>query len=529
MFGKNLNQTLLVTANVLLVFFLIALSNLHVLPLQIEDFVFFALLTLALALYRPSWAFLFFVGTSMLENINLAPLELGIAVRPYQFFGGITILALLIRWLTKRLNFKLIKLIWPDYLVMLMGAASFLSVINSPVRGVSLKQSIVLLSFMGLYFLARNFLQTIADIKKVIPFFLSSSAIVALYGIWQNIRFAHDMSSFEVMAGRPNATFTEADWLGIYLVMLLVVAYSLIYSRRNNNQETNTKQITNHKFQISKNLYLVSCFLYLAIIYALLIMTVSRSAWLGALGVTFIFLLSVWTQLKFQPKNWQWREVIKLKIIIIPAFLISITLVYFFHLTTFQLGNRLQSTGTGLQKITISCQDEGLSPHKGDLVPLEDLSKFGCKHINLEEIDNEKVQGNFVTEVYRQDPNVSVRSEIYKKSWDLIKGHPILGIGWGSVSVYLGTDSRGAGLNASNIFLEIWLGAGFLGLASFVALLIIILIRALHSFVQADPERKTIGLFLLLGFFAILIPNMFNSGIMLGYLWLFLGGALVKK
>lgn len=526
----NKNQIFLVFANVLLTFFFIVLFNRGIFPLRIGDFVFFALLTLALALYRPGWIFLFFVGSIILENINLAPLELGITVRPYQFFGVIAILALVIRFLTKRLNFRLISLAWPDYLVMLMAGASFLSVLGSNVKGVSLKQSIVLASFASLYFLTRNFLQNRVDIKKIIPFFLSSAIVVMAYGIWQNVRFAQGMQSFEVMPGRPNGTFSEADWLGTYLVMLLAVIYALIYWIRNNNQETNTKQISNLQFSINQFI-IFQTFLYLSLVatYTLLIMTVSRSAWLGAVGVTFVFLFSVWTQLKIQPKNWQWKEVIKLKLAIISALLVSIALVYFFNLTTFQLGNRIQSTGTGLQKITISCPSEAGVVVPETVASEDSYTRYGCRHINLEEIDVEKSKNNSVYEIYRKDPNFSLRSEIYVKSWEIIKAHPILGIGWGNIGAYLGQDARGAQLNASNIFLEVWLGSGIVGIVAFLGLLLIVLAQALHNFMQADFEIKTIGLFGLLGFFSILIPNLFNAGIMLGFLWFFLGLSLIKK
>ncbi|MDP1833443.1 MAG: O-antigen ligase family protein [Candidatus Moranbacteria bacterium] len=527
MFGKNQNRIFLLGANVSLVLFLIILSNLEILPMGMGDFVFFAILTLALALYRPGWVFLFFASTIMLENINLAPIELGIAIRPYQFFGGMTILAMLIRLLAKRLDFKLARLVWPDYLVIVLALAGFLSAIGSPARGVSLKQSIVLASFAALYFLTRNFLQTSGDIKKTIPFFLSSSATMVGYGIWQNARFAHNLPSFEVMPGRSNATFAEADWLGIYLSLLLAVIYSLIFylSRKKEASLAGDVQISNFKFQI----FQTTLYSMLIATYALLILTVSRSAWLGALGVTFIFLFVVFTRLKFRPGDWRWKDVIGFKIRIIGALAISVAAVYFFNLTDFQLGNRLQSTGTGLQKITISCQNEELSPNEGDLVPVEELENIGCRHIDLEEIANEKARGNFVTEVYRDDPNVSIRSAIYGKSWGLIKAHPFWGIGWGSISVYLGQDERGAGLNASNIFLEVWLGSGLIGLVAFILLWMVVLARALVDFLQDDPEMENVGIFLLLGFFAILIPNLFNSGIMLGYLWLFLGASFIDN
>jgi len=535
---NNRNQIFLVAVNVFLVFFLIVLSNLQIVPMRIGDFVFFAILTLALALYRPGWVFLFFVGTIMLENINLAPVSLGVAISPYQFFGGMTIIALIIRLLTKRLNFKLTKLIWQDYLVLAMGMASFLSVMNSQNKGTGLKQSVVLVSFMALYFLARNFLQTIADMKKIVPFFLSSSVVVVGYGIWQNIRFAHNLSNFEVMPGRPNATFAEADWLGIFLSFLLAMLYSWIFyinkkeeasfedAQNPKSKFQSSNQIQNSKF---KKLLTATHWLLIVLVFTLLILTVSRSAWLGALAVTFIFLFSVFTRLKVQPKNWQWMETIKLKMCVIIALAISIALVYFFQLTTFQLGNRAQSTGTGLQKITVACPGsmDVLIPQT--VASEDEYLRYGCRQINLEEIEGEKIKGSYVNEIYRKDPNVSIRSEIYKKSWELIKAHPILGIGWGSISAYLGKDARGAGLNASNIFLEIWLGAGIFGLIAFVALLIIIMTRALHNFAQDDAEMKSVGLFILLGLVAIVVPNLFNSGIMLGFLWLFLGASFIVK
>ena len=530
MFIKNKNQSILLATNILLVFFLILLSNLHVLPLHFGDFAFFAILTLALALYRPGWSFLFFVGTIMLEQVNLAPLELGIAIRPYQFFGGLTILAIIIRALTNRLNFKLAKVAWYDFLIILIGVSSFVSIANSQIKDVSLKQSVILASFIFLYFLVRNFLQTAEDIKKVIPFFLSSSVIVMLYGIWQNVRFLHNLSNFEVMPGRPNATFTEADWLGIFLVLLLAVTYSLIYFFHNNDDETisNFKSKISNQIQITKN-QILKTFLYIVLIldFISLILTVSRSAWLGALAVTFIFLFTIFTNLKLNFKEWQWRKTIAIKIPIVIAIILSIAIVYIFHLTNFQLFNRAQSTGSGLQKITISCQDDQQLPDA--INDTSELEKFGCRHINLEEIEGEQLSGNIGKEIYRKDPNIGVRSEIYRKSWELIKAHPILGIGWGSISTYLGTDERGAGLNASNLFLEVWLATGILGLLALLVVWVLILLKAVQDFIFAKDAVKILPLFIILGWFALTVPNLFNSGILLGFIWLFLAVAAINN
>ncbi|MDR3559345.1 MAG: hypothetical protein P4L58_03025, partial [Candidatus Pacebacteria bacterium] len=99
----NRPKTYLLIANVLLVFFLILLGNFKVVPLDTGDFVFFALLVFMLAIYRSGWAFLIFVGLIPLENINLAPAELEMTIRPYQFLGTFIIAALLVRFFTKRL------------------------------------------------------------------------------------------------------------------------------------------------------------------------------------------------------------------------------------------------------------------------------------------------------------------------------------------------------------------------------------------------------------------------------------------
>ncbi|HHE45995.1 MAG TPA: hypothetical protein ENL05_01465, partial [Candidatus Moranbacteria bacterium] len=128
----------LVLANILLVFFLILLSNLGILPFKNwGDFSFFTLITFIFALYRPSWAFLFFIGTIMLENIDLAPKNLGLTIRPYQFIGALTILAVLARLALKRLDFNLPKINWQDKAVAIFTATGFISILGAVDKNLS--------------------------------------------------------------------------------------------------------------------------------------------------------------------------------------------------------------------------------------------------------------------------------------------------------------------------------------------------------------------------------------------------------
>ena len=501
-------KTILLLLNTSLVFFLILLNNLGIIPLRTGDFIFFTFLAFALALYRPGWMFLFFIGTIPLENINLAPASFGISIRPYQLLGSLIILAVIIRWLSGKLNFKLAKLKWPDYLVIIMAISGLISALAHPN---SLKLSLIIISFAAFYFLTRIYIQSTDDLKKIVPFFLTSSLVVILYGIWQNIWFMRGLNGFEVMPGRPNATFTEADWLGIFLVLLISVLYVLIY----NFQKS--------KIKIQKIFLLI----ILILSYILLILTVSRSAWLGAFISLVVFLFAIFTNLKISFKNLEWKKTIKIKLTIIPALIIAVGLVYVFNLTNFQLGNRVQSTGSGMQKITISCEERIDLPE--NIKNVTELNQYNCRHINLEEIDSEKSNEKYVAEIYRNDPNVSIRGEIYQKSWQEIKQHPILGIGWGSIGNILGKDGRGTDLNSSNIFLEVWLGSGILGFASFVILLAYILIKGIKEFYLAqNSSQRIFGLFIIVSWFAIIIPNLFNAGIMLGFLWVWIAVVFTK-
>lgn len=524
----------LVLASFLLVFFLILFSNIKVIPMRMGDFIFLVLVYLIFAIYRPGWSFLFFLGTIVLENVNLAPESLGIAVRPFQLAGGLTIVSLLLRIFAKRINFKLVKLKWYDFVVGVFVLSGFVSAFAANQKGSAFKQSIILFSFAILYWLVRNYIQTFDDLKRIAPFFIGSSIIAVFYGIFQNIRFMKGLDSFEVMPGRPNSTFAEPDWLGIYLTLLIAVMYSIIYYL-NKSEDEKESLISNFQFptlptvrqaskiQNTKHLLFAAFYLLLVPTYILLILTVSRSAWLGAGFITLVFLKAIFTNFSFKTKDWRGKEFFRHLLFVFGSIILSLGIVYIFHLTNFQLFNRAESTGTGLQKITVACDSGRVTELPEKIGNVSELEQYDCRHINLEDIEKERDLGFEIQEVYRNDPNVEIRSQIYAKSIQEIKNHPIFGIGWGNISNILGKDERGAGLNSSNIFLEVWLGSGIIGLLAFLAIWVYIFIRSVIYVLRDDFESKAIGTFMLLGFFALLTPNLFNSGIYLGILWVFMG------
>lgn len=506
--GKS-TKIYLILASIILVIFAIWFFNVGLLPFSnLGDFLFFAFLGLLFAIYRPGWAFVFLIGSIGLENINIASQNLGLAIRPYQFLGALIAIALIVRIVIKKMAFSFPKFRWYDALPIIFALGGFLSSFFAENKILSLKQSVVALSFVVLYFLARVYVQSTDDFKRIAPFFFGGGIIIALYAILQNIIFIYGGNSFEVMPGRPNATFTEPDWLGIFFVFLLASIFASIYYFQKNKSK----------------LFFWACWFFLTFVFIALILAVSRSAWLGAVLVMIGFLKIVLTNGSLQISQWNWEKFAYSLAGVIATIAISIGIIYIFDLSRFQIFNRATSTA-GLQKITISCvsQESGVPEKIGNISELE---QYGCRHINLEDIQKEKDLGFEVQEVLRPDPNVNIRADIYKKSIEQIKQHPIFGIGWGNISEILGKDERGAGLNASNIFLEIWLGSGLIGILVFVVLLVYIFLKGVKIFLNKNIIDKSAAAFILLGWIAIVIPNLFNSGIFLGFLWIYMAVAI---
>ncbi|MCX6766457.1 MAG: O-antigen ligase family protein [Candidatus Moranbacteria bacterium] len=502
--------------SVLLGLALIVLQNKSKLPLGTGDFVFISILTLLVALYRPRWIFLLFVSLVPLENVIFASGFLPIQLRPYQFAGAILAIAVIILWFVKRLNFQFLKPTWLDWLIFLLVPLSFLSLVNSPNKNISLKIDLILFSFAVLYYIARNFLRDRKDFIEAAYFFIGSNLVVIFYGFWQVFADKFGARSLEVMFGRPNSTFTEADWLGIFLCFALAILFLMTLSKA--------------KTTIAKYALYIMIFLNLT----LLTLTLSRSAWIGAAAVIFFWLVfSLYRKSEIRTSFTLRKFAYNLTIIILLS-LISLAAIHFGKLSKFDIFDRARSAATNEQKITVACDSSSNIPPT--IASTDELASYSCKFINLEEIELYKSQGKVVTEIFRKDPNVMTRSQIYKKSFEIIREHPLLGVGFGTITQSLGSDERGAGLNESNIFLQIWASCGILGLIAFVVIFGYLFVYAfrrispicpLNKFfgcpVAGDDLEKSLNIFLTLGIFALIIPNLFNAGLLMGLLWLGIG------
>jgi len=521
-FALHLDKLFFLFASTCAFFLTIVLQNKGLFPLDTVTFLFFSFVLFLGALYRPGWFFLFLIVVLPLEMVSVAPPTFGgWSIRPYQWFTVLLSLALALRFVVKRLPFRLFRPGCIDLFPVLIGAGSCLAILGAPVPFVATKQALILLSFVGIYFLGRIFFRTKYDVRQALPFFLVSSAVVFCYALWQNIRALMGRDGFQVMIGRPNATFAEADWLGLFALISLGIGYALTsFLLVRVKDQAHTKK--NPVLFVETALL----FVFLVLTFLALILSVARSAWLGAFFLTFSFFILLFLRRHFS----LWKSRVRHGALLLglsgSAFVLAGFLVFTLHLSPFQFLDRIQSTGSGLQKITLSCQGIVSLPIK--IESLDELAGYDCRHIDLEERVNEKNAGKYVTEIYQNDPNVAIRQAIYQKAIVLIKEHALLGIGFGGSAFYFGSDGRGEALNASNIFLEVWLGSGLLGIGAFLLFLGCIFFATYQEYRNANsPEDSLFALTYLAILVGMVVFNLFNSGLLLGFFFIFLSiGAL---
>ncbi len=504
---------------------------------EINYFAFLILVTIVfyLCFKLPKRAFLVFIMLIPLDNIIVSPEQFGISLRPFQLLGAVLAIAVLILGYKKKPTLKLLsfkkiclfcKIFKPkscgmvpekeafnslDRLIFILPIFAFLAITNSPLAGTSAKLAVILVSFIALYWLIRNFTQNRYAIIETLLFFVFGSIPVIFWSFYQALAKLIGWQDFQVFTARVNGTFTEPDWLGVYLTLMIA---TLLWFRHLAKPDKSNLMIG--PFGVSK-IFGFFINVYFVIAFAVLILTVSRSAWLGVFGVCLVYFLVLFMDKIFH-KTVSIVQILKNALVIGLLATFAVAVISFTSLSTFHFGNRAASSVSGKQLITISCEKDNELPD--EINTMGELEIFGCRHIGLEEVEREQMNKMFVTTIMRPDPNVSIRKDIYVKTFQQIKEHPLLGQGLGSAVSFLGTDDHGSGLNTSNIILEIFVSMGIFAMAIAVYLVGFLTI---WSFGRIFKSKEHIfSTFVLLSGIAIIIPNMFNSGLLLGMFWFWL-------
>ncbi len=534
----------LLSGAVFLNLFFLVFGNSELFPLGEIDVWFFVALSFLFALYRPGWAFLIFLSLLPFEMVNLSPDSIPFSLRPYQLLGANILLAIFLRFLFRRLSFSPVKFRWFDVLPLLFALGGFFSIASASDSAGASKQAVVALSFVALYFLSRQFFGEARDARRALLFLVVPSVLTALFALWQSVRFTAGLSSFEVMPGRPNAFFPEPDWLGMFLIFSSSIFLSLMFFLLERgslkiNGEMQNEKCTMKNFEKS-SLYsffkfFILHFSFLTLLLGLLL-TVARSAWVGFAFSALLFLkLLLVGKYSWNPREWRWKLFAKGSTAVFASFLLALFAVWAFRLTTFDIGSRAGSTVSGVQEITVSCATPISLPERiGDVA---ELSPYDCRHIRLEDIEAEKNAGKFISTVLRLDPSIEARRVIREKTFETLREHWLFGIGWGSIGDILGTDDRGSALNASNAFLEVWLGGGMISLIAFALFWLCVPFFALrtsfgrHLGGEDAFSSRAVAVFFLTSWVGLTVFNFFNSGILLGFVWVWLGaiGMIAEK
>ncbi len=528
MFERNITEaigrwtpsvtTLLVGINIFTSVIIIVLWELSVIPLKsLGAVAFSATLAFLFALHRPRWAFWFFVGLLPLEIINIVPDEVGVSVRPYQLVGAVLAVAVLVRIFTGRSVRRMFRWRWWDTAAVLFVLSGFCAAMLANDVASAMKQAVIVASFIAWYFLARYFVRGPVTARMPFLFLTTNSVVIGFYAFWQNWQFIHGATVSTVMSARPNATFTEPDWLGIFFVFMVALLHGAlyrIYLQRG-------RYFFAH-YPLKKQFAVGALAIMMMLSFMSVLITVARSAWLGTVCVLVVFYGYIISRRK-------WHALYVLGSITIATAIIAYTSVTMIPLTTFDIGNRTQSASNGMQVITIACatQEDGQRAQEIHFIEnIAQLESMSCRHIMLEEIESVKNKGETVVEVVRPDPSSAVRKEVYTKVFALLRSQwsaVIFGVGWGQAD--FGVDESGARLNTSNIFLEVLLSSGVVGLVAFIALIGSVVWRAVVAlYASAVPRSVQVySIIALLGSTAIIVPNIFNAGILLGFVWVFIG------
>ncbi|MBU1177799.1 O-antigen ligase family protein [Patescibacteria group bacterium] len=386
----------------------------------------------------------------------------GATVRASQIFAFITIIAWLLTFLAKKVNFSARNpLIIP---IALLTGFSALSMINA----INLQRAAMIFLFntfvMIISIILPNLVFSRKILHRVIKVLFISCFLVSLFGIYQ---FLGDMAGLppeltglrehytQKVFGFPRIQSTALEPLYFANYLLIPISLGIALTLRRGQQEKTPL----------RPLYII-IIVGLAIIN--LILTLSRG---GFLGLFVVLLFSCLLLIK---------HLLSIKKIVLITIVIVVTAISAF----------------GFLKIT--------GEDKNVEVFIEQATS------------------------YSEGVGVEERFSSYDEAIELIGQHPIIGVGVGNFgpqvhkNPYQTPDTGWPIVN--NEFLELWVEIGILGLASFLLLIGIIVMRTIKALrTSGDNLTKTILVGLFIAFLGILAQYQTFSILYILHIWFLIG------
>jgi len=172
---------------------------------------------------------------------------------------------------------RTLKLEAIDFFVFLFILVILFGGIVSANPSISIKSSLVYITFMLAYFMIANMIRTEKNIKRFIWAFIISSFIAVLVGIYQNFFAAaetiwHDQTMFSDIGIRVVSTFENPNVFAEFIILSLPIFLSVL-------------------LRIKRFSGKIIVLFMLAAYFAALIFTWSRGAWIGIIISLFVFFL----------------------------------------------------------------------------------------------------------------------------------------------------------------------------------------------------------------------------------------------
>lgn len=415
---------------------------------------------------------------------------------PYEFYGKfstititsneVIILALLSGFIFKflegnRFNYRILVLFLPFIFVQFLSLAGVLNF------GAGIKQILRWCEFFLVFLLAYHSFRNFEEFKKASSLLVFGSIPIALYGVYQSlIGFGGFMSEIIPMTAeemklnvlfgtfiRAHSILIQANHLGAYLV--IIIPLSLLVRNFCQSKSFPSKIIEN-----SLLIKHIGKFITMLLLVALFL-TMSRSAWIAL----FISFGLVWLATYFYNPDVSEKKIRGSSKSVRKLFAAFLLIVFFAVVITFlvpQIKVRIATFG--------------------------DLS---------EDLASQK------------------RITFYKVGLDIIRDFPLLGVGSGNYTSISeryapeGMDPIGSKIHLHNLYLQIAVESGLLGLTSFIFFIVSVYLFIVNSYFKSDCCQKKLIMIVIIASFAFLIQNMADIFFVKGihFLWSGLTGGLM--
>jgi len=333
----------------------------------------------------------------------------------------------------------------------------------------TLTQTLVFLSMACTFFVIMYSIRSHQRMKVVLASLMVGTVLNIGFALYQALAFKFGLLDFMVFEGRVNGLLPEPNWFAIWHSGIVALLLPMTFF------------IPHWFLRKWQSLWWILLFLNLVVI----ILSLTRASWLALFVTGIVFYGILLWPARYAPST-VLKHAGKMCMLLIGA----VVLIETFSLTKFSLYERAESI--------ISHTTTHYETRDGESVSKEEA----------------KERDDIVTKRVK-DVNVASRIEDYRTSLSIASEYPLVGVGFAGYKERVG-ETR----NTSNLFLGALVAGGFPGLIAFTLLIY----RQIRDSIQYIRKKHLmVGTMMLNVTLVISISGMFNNGMLLAFIWMFLG------